>query len=97
MAVGGTHLAPPPSNRGNPLALLRRIVVAATAMALLQAGCARPIGQSLPRRARRRRSARDWGPRPRDGTQLHERGYVADQNLVFERRAAQGKLDRLPG
>jgi putative ABC transport system substrate-binding protein len=26
-----------------------------------------------------------------------KRGYVVDQNLVFERRAAQGKLDRLPG
>jgi ABC-type uncharacterized transport system substrate-binding protein len=25
------------------------------------------------------------------------RGYVADGNIVFERRAAQGKLDRLPG
>ncbi len=25
------------------------------------------------------------------------RGYVVDGNLVFERRAAQGKLDRLPG
>ena len=25
------------------------------------------------------------------------RGYVVDDNIVFERRAAQGKLDRLPG
>ena len=26
-----------------------------------------------------------------------QRDYVVDQNLVVERRAAQGKLDRLPG
>ena len=26
-----------------------------------------------------------------------QRGYVADSNIVFERRAAQGKPDRLPG
>jgi hypothetical protein len=26
-----------------------------------------------------------------------QRGYVVDGNIVFERRAAQGKPDRLPG
>ncbi len=26
-----------------------------------------------------------------------QRGYIADGNIVFERRAAQGKIDRLPG
>jgi len=26
-----------------------------------------------------------------------QRGYVVDQNIVFERRAAEGKIDRLPG
>jgi putative ABC transport system substrate-binding protein len=26
-----------------------------------------------------------------------KRGYVVDKNIVFERRAAQGKMDRLPG
>jgi len=25
-----------------------------------------------------------------------KRGYVVHQNLIFERRAAQGKLERLP-
>ena len=26
-----------------------------------------------------------------------QRGYVDGQNIIFERRAAEGKLDRLPG
>jgi putative ABC transport system substrate-binding protein len=79
------------------MALLRRIAVAAAAMALLQAGA---LAQSakIYRVGLVAVGAPDTmilGPGVvRDFAQ---RGYVVDQNLVFERRAAQGKLDRLPG
>ncbi len=72
IAGGGTHPGRLHRSRGNPVALLRRIAVAATATALLQAGRARLVGQSLPRRAGNGRSARNRSPRPRDGAQLHE-------------------------
>ena len=34
---------------------------------------------------------------PRWCENFTQRGYVVDRDIVFERRAAQGKLDRLPG
>ena len=34
---------------------------------------------------------------PRMVQNFTRRGYVVDRNIVFERRAAEGKLDRLPG
>jgi putative tryptophan/tyrosine transport system substrate-binding protein len=79
------------------LALLRRIVVAAIAMALLQAGAFAQSGKVY-RVGLVAVGAPDTGilgtGMVRNFTQ---RGYVVDQNLVFERRAAQGKVDRLPG
>jgi putative ABC transport system substrate-binding protein len=77
--------------------LLRRIIFVAAAMALLQTGAlAQPgkvygvglVGVGAP----------DTGPLgPGMVRNFTQRGYVDGQTIVFERRAAQGKLDRLPG
>jgi putative ABC transport system substrate-binding protein len=79
------------------LAFLRRIVVAAAAMALLQAGALAQSGKVY-------RVGLVAGGAPETGVlgpgmvrDFAQRGYVVDRNIVFERRAAQGKLDRLPG
>jgi putative ABC transport system substrate-binding protein len=79
------------------VALLRRIVLAAAATTLLQAGAAAQSGKVY------RVGLVSVGAPPfgvlspgvvRDFTQ---RGYIDGQNIVFERVAAQGKTDRLPG
>ncbi len=79
------------------MALLRRIIVAAAAMALLHAG-------ALAQSAKVYRVGLVTGGAPETGVlspgvvrDFAQRGYVVDRNIVFERRAAQGKLDRLPG
>ena len=79
------------------MALLRRIIVAAAAMALLQAGALAQTGKVY-------RVGLVTGGAPETGVlspgvvrDFAQRGYVVDRNIVFERRAAQGKLDRLPG
>ena len=81
--------------RGNLLGLVRRILVAA-AITLLQVSA---LAQSskVYRVGLVAVGASDTGilgaGMVRDFTQ---RGYVVDGNIVFERYAAQGKLDRLP-
>jgi putative ABC transport system substrate-binding protein len=77
--------------------LLRRIVFAAAAMALLQAGALAQSGKVY-RVGLVHVGVPDTGilgaGMVRNFTQ---RGYVDGQTIVFERRAAEGKLDRLPG
>ncbi len=78
------------------MALLRRIVVAAAAMALLQTGALAQSGKVY-RVGLLAVGAPDIGILgPGMVGKFTQRGYVVDKNLVFERRAAQGKLDRLP-
>jgi len=77
--------------------LLRRIVFAAAAMALLQAGALAQPGRVY-RVGLVGVGAPDTGIL--SAGMVHnftQRGYVDGQTIVFERRAAQGKLDRLPG
>jgi len=77
--------------------LLRGIVVAAAAMALLQAGALAQSGKVY-RVGLVGVGAPDTGIL--GAGMVHnftQRGYVVDQNIVFERRAAEGKIDRLPG
>jgi putative ABC transport system substrate-binding protein len=79
------------------MALLRRIAVAAAAMALLQAGA---LAQSskVYRVGLVAVGAPDTGILgPGMVRNFIQRGYVDGQTIAFERRAAQGKLDRLPG
>src|SRR3984893_15802832 len=78
------------------MALLRRIAVAAAAMALLQAGALAQSGKVY-------RVGLVAGGAPETGVlgpgmarSNTKRGYVADQNLVSERRTPQGNLDRWP-
>jgi putative tryptophan/tyrosine transport system substrate-binding protein len=79
------------------MALFRRIAVAATAMALLHAG-------ALAQSSKVYRVGLVTAGAPETGVlgpgmvrNFAQRGYVVDRNIAFERRAAQGKLDRLPG
>jgi putative ABC transport system substrate-binding protein len=79
------------------LAILQRVLVAAALIALLQAGALAQSGKPY-RVGLVHVGAPDTGilsaPMVRNFTQ---RGYLDNQTIVFERRAAQGKLDRLPG
>ncbi len=79
------------------MTFLRRIVVVAAAMALLQAG-------ALAQSAKVYRVGLVGVGAPDTGIlgsgivrNFAQRGYVDGQTVIFERRAAQGKLDRLPG
>jgi len=79
------------------LALLRQIAVAAAPLALLHAGALAQSGKVY-RVGLVVVGAPDAGILGAGMVRnFTKRGYVVDQNLVFERRAAQGKLDRLPG
>jgi putative tryptophan/tyrosine transport system substrate-binding protein len=79
------------------MALLRGILVAATPMALLQAGALAQSGK-IYRVGLVGIGAPDTGILgPGVERDFAQRGYVVGQNLVLERRAAQGKPDRLPG
>jgi len=79
------------------VALLRRIVLAAAAMALLQAGALAQSGKVY-RVGLVGVGASDIGILgPGMVRDFAQRGYVDGQTIIFERRAAQGKLDRLPG
>ena len=79
------------------MALLRRIVLAAAAMALLQAGALAQSGKVY-RVGLVGVGASDIGILgPGMVRDFAQRGYVEGQTIIFERRAAQGKLDRLPG
>ena len=83
--------------RGNPLTIFRSILVATAALGLLQAAAlAQP--SKVYRVGLVSVGAPDTGilgaGMARNFTQ---RGYAVDGNIVFERRAAQGKPDRLPG
>jgi putative tryptophan/tyrosine transport system substrate-binding protein len=94
-ALLALQIAPRCQSGGSPL-ILQRIIVTAAAMALLQASAlAQPKAYRVGLVAV---GAPDTGilgaGMARNFTQ---RGYVVDGNIVFERRAAQGKLDRLPG
>jgi hypothetical protein len=78
------------------VALLRRIAVAATATALLQAGALAQSGKVC-RVGLVTAGAPETGVLgPGMARNFRKRGYVVHQNLIFERRAAQGKLERLP-
>jgi putative tryptophan/tyrosine transport system substrate-binding protein len=77
------------------LAILRRIVLAATVMALLQAGALAESGKVYRVGLVTVGAPDTLGPgMVRNFT---KRGYIVDGNIVFESRAAQGKLDSLPG
>jgi putative ABC transport system substrate-binding protein len=78
------------------LALFRWIVVAA-AMVLLQTGALAQSGKVY-QVGLVGVGAPDTGILgPKMVENFTRRGYVVDRDIVFERRAAQGKLDRLPG
>jgi putative tryptophan/tyrosine transport system substrate-binding protein len=77
--------------------LLRRIVVATAAVALLQPGALAQSGKVY-HVGLVGVGAPDTGVLgPGMVRNFTQRGYVDGQTIVFERRAAQGKLDRLPG
>ena len=79
------------------MALFQRIVFAAAAVALSQAGA---LAQSskVYRVGLVGVGAPDTGIlSPGMVRNFTQRGYVDGQTIVFERRAAQGKIDRLPG
>ena len=79
------------------MTILRRIVFAAAALALLQAGALAQSGKVY-RVGLVGAGAPDVGLLgPPVVNAFAKRGYVADQNILFERRAGQGKVDRLPG
>ena len=79
------------------MTILRRIVFAAAALALLQAGAFAQSGKVY-RVGLVGAGAPDVGLLgPPVANTFAKRGYVADQNILFERRAGQGKVDRLPG
>jgi putative ABC transport system substrate-binding protein len=72
--------------------MLRRTILAAGAVTLLPTGAIAQSGKVY-------RVGLVSGGTPDAGIVRHftQRGYVVDGNIVFERRAAQGKLDLLPG
>jgi putative ABC transport system substrate-binding protein len=79
------------------VAFLRRIVFVAAAMALLQTGALAQSGKVY-HVGLVGAGAPDVGLLgPPVANAFAKRGYVADQNILFERRAGQGKVDRLPG
>jgi putative ABC transport system substrate-binding protein len=76
---------------------VRRIVFVAAAMALLQATALAQSGKVY-RVGLVGVGAPDVGLLGSPvANAFAKRGYVADQNIRFERRAGQGKVDRLPG
>ena len=79
------------------MTFVRRIVFVAAAMALLQTGALAQSGKVY-RVGLVGVGAPDTGILgPGMVRNFTQRGYVDGQTIVFERRAAQGKLDRLPG
>src|SRR6266436_2783984 len=85
-----------PPSRADPLMILRRTVLAATAIALLQAGAFAQSGKVY-RVGLVSVGAPDAGVLSADmARNFARRGYVVDRNVVFEGRAAQGEPDRLP-
>jgi hypothetical protein len=79
------------------LTIPRCIVFAAAAFALLQSGALAQSGKVY-RVGLVGAGAPDVGLLgPPVANAFAKRGYVADQNILFERRAGQGKVDRLPG
>jgi ABC-type uncharacterized transport system substrate-binding protein len=79
------------------LTILRRIVFAAAAFALLQSAALAQSGKVY-RVGLVGVGAPDTGVLgPGMVRNFTRRGYVDGQTIAFERRAAQGKLDRLPG
>jgi putative ABC transport system substrate-binding protein len=77
------------------LAILRRIVLAAAVMALLQAGALAQSGKVYRVGLVAVGAPDTLGPGM--ARNFTKRGYVVDGNIMFESRAAQGKLDSLPG
>jgi hypothetical protein len=74
---------------------LRTAIFAAAAIALLQMGALAQSGENLPRRA-------DLVGAPDNGIlgpglvrDFAKRGYAVDRNIVFERRAAEGRPERV--
>ena len=79
------------------MTILRRIVFAAAAFALLQSAALAQSGKVY-RVGLVGVGAPDTGVLgPGMVRNFTQRGYVDGQTIAFERRAAQGKLDRLPG
>jgi putative tryptophan/tyrosine transport system substrate-binding protein len=77
--------------------ILRRTILAATAIALLQGGAFAQSGKVY-RVGLVSVGALDAGVLSADmAPNFARRGYVVGRNVVFERRAAQGEPDRLPG
>jgi putative ABC transport system substrate-binding protein len=72
--------------------IFRRIVIAAAAFAFLQTGALAQSG-----RVYRVGLVAAGAPDAGIVRNFTQRGYVVDRNIVFERRAAQGKLDLIPG
>jgi putative tryptophan/tyrosine transport system substrate-binding protein len=79
------------------MTILRRIVFATAALVLLQTGVLAQSGKVY-RVGLVGAGAPDVGLLgPPVANAFAKRGYVADQNILFERRAGQGKVDHLPG
>ncbi|TMJ76869.1 MAG: ABC transporter substrate-binding protein [Alphaproteobacteria bacterium] len=86
-----------PTTRANPVTILRRTILAASALPLLRAGALAQSSKTY------RVGLVSIGP-PESGIlspgmiqNFAKRGYVEGRNIEFERRAAQGKPERLPG
>jgi putative ABC transport system substrate-binding protein len=79
------------------LTVLRRTILAIAAMTLSRVD-ARAQSNKAYRVGLVSGGAPDTGPLgPGMVRDFAQRGYIVDRNIVFEPRAAQGKLDRLPG
>ena len=86
-----------PDKHEHPVTILRRTVLAASALPLLGAGALAQSGKTY------RAGLVSIGP-PESGIlspgmiqNFAKRGYVEGRNIEFERRAAQGKPERLAG
>jgi ABC-type uncharacterized transport system substrate-binding protein len=80
------------------MALLRVIVVLIASLPALQGGGALAQAGKVYRVGLVGAGAPDVGLLgPPAVNAFAKRGYVADQNILFERRAGQGKVERLPG
>jgi putative ABC transport system substrate-binding protein len=79
------------------MTLLRRIAVVFAALAMMQAGALAQSGKVYRVGLFTAGAAETGLLGPGIVGSFTRRGYVVDRDIVFERRAAQGQLDRLPG
>jgi putative tryptophan/tyrosine transport system substrate-binding protein len=85
------------NSRGDPLTILQRGFIVAAMIALMQAGALAQSGKVY-RVGLASVGALDAGILGAEmARNFARRGYAIDGNIAFERRAAQGQPDRLPG